>query len=116
MGAIRERIDLTSAGTMALIRDYVGVSHTDSDDELKVFAMAAVDLAEQYIGSGMDHLDEGDPLPDAVMLWVLQYTAWRYERRDGRMAQREGGAHGVSVEWQDEPDYALLFPWRTVRV
>lgn len=116
MGAIAKRI--VWGTEKAGLKVYLRLSHDDDDGLLKVLLAVAVELAEQYVGAGLDHLDpeEGTPLPlpEPVRLWTYRYVAWRYERRDERSAESTGRG-GDSITWQDEPDYSLLAPWRTVR-
>lgn len=90
--------------------------------ELRVLYAAAIELAEQYVGRNLDYLDE-EPgpgkekpaLPESVRLWCWRYVAWRFSRRDERKDEGTGRG-GDYVTWGEEPDYSLLFPWRTVRL
>jgi len=81
--------------------------------ELRMMLTAAIELAEQYVGTGLDFLEPEADLPEAVRLWCYRYVAWRFQRRDERKAESLGRG-GDSVTWGEEPDYSLLYPWRTV--
>lgn len=83
--------------------------------ELRMMLTAAIELAEQYVGDGLDYLDiePEENLPEAVRLWCYRYVAWRFNRRDDRKAEATARG-GDSVTWGEEPDYSLLSPWRTV--
>lgn len=90
--------------------------------ELRVMLTAAVELAEQYVGTDLDYLDEpvgegetAPKLPQAVRLWCYRYVAWRFQRRDERKDEASGRG-GDYVTWGEEPDYSLLSPWRTVKL
>ncbi|MDY0339898.1 MAG: hypothetical protein RBS17_01630 [Coriobacteriia bacterium] len=88
--------------------------------ELRLMLAVAVELAEQYVGTNLDYLDDEDggeesELPESVRLWCYRYVAWRFNRRDDRTS--EGSSRGGdSITWGEEPDYSLLAPWRTVRL
>lgn len=115
MGAIAKR--MVWAMEKAGLKVYLRISHDADDGLLKVLLTVAVELAEQYVGENLDYLDPVGgtplPLPEPVRLWVYRYAAWRYERRDERSAESIGRG-GDSIDWKDEPDYALLAQWRTV--
>lgn len=118
MGAIASRVSMAVDGRE--LKNYLRLSHDDDDALVAMLLTVAVELAEQHVGTNLNHLDQAPPLPPLplptlVRLWIFRYVAWRYERRDERSAESVGSGQG-SVTWGGTPDYALLAPWRTVRV